>query len=143
MKKVKSINFLNEKKKTDKIFILTFLLLIYLLVFQGVSYVNTIKNLEYEVDQMKMSLENNKVNEVSEIKKSTVLDNTNEVYDLLGSSNIKRIYINNNKVEVEAKCEDLKVLDELKEIRNISVSNIEKKENDYIFKAIYEIGGIN
>lgn len=142
MKKVKTINFLKEKKKKDKVFILTFLVLVYLLIFQGTSYMKSIKILEDEINQMKINMETKKENN-HEIKKSALLDNTKEVYDLLGSSNVQRIYINNGKVEIEAKCKDLEVLDELKEIRTISVSNIEKKKNNYIFKAVYEIGGVN
>ncbi|MEG0856921.1 MAG: hypothetical protein RSG52_10650 [Terrisporobacter sp.] len=145
MKKIKTINFLKKDKTEDKLFTCVVLILIYLLVFQGFSYIKSINLLEDEISNIKLSM-NKKEESTLEVKKSTLLGDTKEVYDLLGVSNIQRLYIDNKQVEIEGKCKDLKVLDELEEIKSVndvSVSSIEKKGSKYFFKVIYQIGGAN
>lgn len=145
MKKIKTINFLKKDKTEDKFFTCVVLILIYLLVLQGFSYIKSINLLEDEISNIKLSM-NKKEESTLEVKKSTLLGDTKEVYDLLGVSNIQRLYIDNKQVEIEGKCKDLKVLDELEEIKSVndvSVSSIEKKGSKYFFKVIYQIGGAN
>ena len=81
----------------------------------------------------------------TENKKSTLLNDTNKIYDLLGFSNVERLSVENNKVSIEGKCKSLEILDELKSmdsIKNFSITSVENKNNKLYFHAIYEIGGL-
>ena len=147
MRKIKTINFLKEDKIKDKYFISFLLILVLLLFFQEISYLKSIKTLEYEINQMKaLRLENENKNKNVKLEKSTILEDTKDIYSILGPSNVQSLKLSNNKIEIEGICEDLRDIDKLKSMKNIknfSIDTVEKKENNYLFKAVYEIGGVN
>lgn len=147
MRKIKTINFLKEDKIKDKYFISFLLILVLLLFFQEISYLKSIKTLECEINQMKaLRLENENKNKNVKLEKSTILEDTKDIYSILGPSNVQSLKLSNNKIEIEGICEDLRDIDKLKSMRNIknfSIDTVEKKENNYLFKAVYEIGGVN
>lgn len=142
MKKVQAINFLDENKKEATYFRILITLLIILLLFQVISYMKSINELESEINEIKSSI-NIKKPKV-EVEKSTLLEDTKIVYDLLGFSNVDSVSIENNKVALEGKCENLEMLDELKamdNIKDVSINSVEKQDDKYLFKVIYHIGG--
>ena len=147
MRKIKTINFLKEDKIKDNYFISFLLILVLLLFFQEISYLKSIKTLECEINQMKaLRLENENKNKNVKLEKSTILEDTKDIYSILGPSNVQSLKLSNNKIEIEGICEDLRDIDKLKSMRNIknfSIDTVEKKENNYLFKAVYEIGGVN
>ena len=147
MRKIKTINFLKEDKIKDKYFISFLLILVLLLFFQEISYLKSIKTLECEINQMKaLRLENENKNKNVKLEKSTILEDTKDIYSILGPSNVQSLKLSNNKIEIEGICEDLRDIDKLKSMKNIknfSIDTVEKKENNYLFKAVYEIGGVN
>ena len=144
MKKNNLINFLKEEKQEEKYFKCTVIILIYLLVFQSYTSIKSINNLKEEINNTKVIAQSTKILE-SKNKKSTLIKDTNKVYDLLGFSNIKRLSFENNKVNIEGKCEDLEILNKLKSmdnINNFSITSVENKNNKLYFHAVYEIGGL-
>lgn len=143
MKKNKSINFLKEEKQEEKIFKCTVIILIYLLIFQTYTNIKAVNNLKEEINYTKLMTQSNEVLK-SENKKSTLIKDTNKIYDLLGFSNVEKLSVENNKVSIEGKCKNLKKLDELKymdNIKNFSIASVENKNNKLYFHAVYEIGG--
>lgn len=143
MKKNKSINFLKEEKQEEKIFKCTVIILIYLLIFQTYTNIKAVNNLKEEINYTKLMTQSNEVQK-SENKKSTLIKDTNKIYDLLGFSNVEKLSVENNKVSIEGKCKNLKKLDELKSmdnIKNFSIASVENKNNKLYFHAVYEIGG--
>ena len=80
----------------------------------------------------------------NEFRKSTLIKDTNKVYDLLGFKNVDRLSFENNKVNIEGKCKSLDILEELKSMDNIekfSITSVENKNKKFYFKAVYQIGG--
>ncbi|WP_419725763.1 hypothetical protein [Terrisporobacter petrolearius] len=143
MKKNKNINFLKEEKQEEKIFKCTVIILIYLLIFQTYTNIKAVNNLKEEINNTKLMTQSNEVLK-SENKKSTLIKDTNKIYDLLGFSNVEKLSVENNKVSIEGKCKNLKKLDELKSmdnIKNFSIASVENKNNKLYFHAVYEIGG--
>lgn len=143
MKKNKSINFLKEEKQEEKVFKCTVIILMYLLIFQTYTNIKAVNNLKEEINYTKLMTQSNEVLK-SENKKSTLIKDTNKIYDLLGFSNVEKLSVENNKVSIEGKCKNLKKLDELKSmdnIKNFSIASVENKNNKLYFHAVYEIGG--
>lgn len=143
MKKNKNINFLKEEKKEEKIFKCTVIILMYLLIFQTYTNIKVVNNLKEEINNTKLMTQSNEVLK-SKNKKSTLIKDTNKIYDLLGFSNVEKLSIENNKVSIEGKCKNLKKLDELKSmdnIKNFSIASVENKNNKLYFHAVYEVGG--
>ncbi|SFJ53634.1 hypothetical protein SAMN02910355_3037 [Terrisporobacter glycolicus] len=143
MKKNKSINFLKEEKQEEKIFKCTVIILMYLLIIQTYTNIKAVNNLKEEINYTKLMTQSNEVLK-SENKKSTLIKDTNKIYDLLGFSNVEKLSVENNKVSIEGKCKNLKKLDELKSmdnIKNFSIASVENKNNKLYFHAVYEIGG--
>lgn len=143
MKKNKNINFLKEEKQEEKILKCTVIILIYLLIFQTYTNIKSINNLKEEINNTKLITQSNEVLK-SKNKKSTLIKDTDKIYDLLGFSNVDKLSVENNKVSIEGKCKNLKKLDELKSmdnIKNFSISSVENKNNKLYFHAVYEIGG--
>lgn len=145
MKKIKMINFLEEDRSEEKLFKCTIIILICLVSFQSYRLINEIINLQEEVKQIKNTSQEGviKVSNIED-KNITLMKDIDKIYKLLGHSNIERLYMESNMVNIEGKCIDLEILDELKEmenINNLSVNSIEKKGKKYSFQVMYEIGG--
>lgn len=143
MRKNSSINFLKEERQEEKYFKCTVIILIYLLVFQGYTDIKYINNLKEEINIVKLT---NKPTEIleSKNKKSTLIKDTNKIYELLGFSNIDRLFVENNRVSIEGKCKNLQKLNELKSmdnIKNFSINSVENKNNKLYFHLVYELGG--
>lgn len=134
---------MKEEKQEEKIFKCTVIILMYLLIFQTYTNIKAVNNLKEEISNIKLMTQSNEVLK-SKNKKSTLIKDTNKIYDLLGFSNIEKLSIENNKVSVEGKCKNLKKLDELKSmdnIKNFSIASVENKNNKLYFHAVYEVGG--
>ena len=145
MKKAKTINFLEKDRSEEKLFKCTIIILLYLLSFQRYRLINEIITLQEEVEQIK-NISQEETIKVSNIENEniTLMKDIDKIYKLLGFSNVERLYMENNIVNIEGKCIDLKILDELKSmenINNLSVNSVEKKGKKYSFQAMYEIGG--
>ena len=143
MKKIKLINFFKEEKKEEKFFKCTLIILAYMLIFQCYNNIQIIKNLQEEINISK-SLIQSKSLVNNEIRKSTLIKDTNKVYDLLGFKNVDRLSFENNKVNIEGKCKNLDILEELKsmdDIEKFSITSVENKNKTFYFKAVYSRGG--
>lgn len=143
MRKYKLIDFLKEEKREEKYFKCTVIILIYLLSFQLYTNIKHINDLKEEINNNKLSAQT-KVIRVNNNKNSTLMKDTNKIYDLLGVSNVDRLVFENNKIYIEGKCKNLKILDKLKSIDNInsfSITSIENKSNKFYFNIVCEIGG--
>ena len=143
MKRDNLINFLKEEKQEEKYFKCTVIILIYLLVFQSYTNIKSINNLKEEINNTKLINQSTEAAETKN-KKSTLMKDTNKIYDLLGFSNINRLSFENDKVSIEGKCENLEILNKLKSmdnVNNFSITSVENKNNKLYFHAVYEIGG--
>lgn len=143
MRKYKLIDFLKEEKREEKYFKCTVIILIYLLSFQLYTNIKHINDLKEEINNNKLSAQT-KVIRANNNKNSTLMKDTNKIYDLLGVSNVDRLVFENNKIYIEGKCKNLKILDKLKSIDNInsfSITSIENKSNKFYFNIVCEIGG--
>lgn len=143
MKKYKVINFLKEEKTEDKYFKCTVIILIYLLVFQIYTNIKYINDLQEQINNTKLETKSRTVIN-SEDKKSTLIKDSKKIYDLLGVSNVDRLTVENNKVYIEGKCNNLEILDKLKSmnnIKNFSITSVENKNSKLYFNVVCEIGG--
>lgn len=145
MKNIKVINFLEEDKTDEKLFKYILSMLICVFIFEVYIGLKSINNLQHDIEETKLAIQQ-EVIEKDKVtnQKSTLIKDTNKIYELLGFSNIKKLYIENEKVYIEGNCEELNVLDDLKDIegiKNLSISSLEKHDKGYSFKAVYEIGG--
>lgn len=143
MRKYKLIDFLKKEKREEKYFKCTVIILIYLLSFQLYTNIKYINDLKEEINNNKLSAQT-KVMRENNNKNSTLMKDTNKIYDLLGVSNVDRLVFENNKIYIEGKCKNLKILDKLKSIDNInsfSITSIENKSNKFYFNIVCEIGG--
>lgn len=143
MRKYKLIDFLKKEKREEKYFKCTVIILIYLLSFQLYTNIKYINDLKEEINNNKLSAQT-KVIRKNNNKNSTLMKDTNKIYDLLDVSNVDRLVFENNKIYIEGKCKNLKILDKLKSIDNInsfSITSIENKSNKFYFNIVCEIGG--
>ncbi len=145
MKNINAINFLEEDKTDEKLFKYILSMLICVFIFEVYIGLKSINNLQHDIVETKLAIQQ-EVIEKDKVtnQKSTLIKDTNKIYELLGFSNIKKLYIENEKVYIEGNCEELNVLDDLKDIegiKNLSISSLEKHDKGYSFKAVYEIGG--
>ncbi|MBC6695496.1 hypothetical protein H9L25_01715 [Terrisporobacter mayombei] len=145
MKNINAINFLEEDKTDEKLFKYILSMLICVFIFEVYIGLKSINNLQHDIEETKLAIQQ-EVIEKDKVtnQKSTLIKDTNKIYELLGFSNIKKLYIENEKVYIEGNCEELNVLDDLKDIegiKNLSISSLEKHDKGYSFKAVYEIGG--
>lgn len=145
MKNINAINFLEEDKTDEKLFKYTLSMLICVFIFEVYIGLKSINNLQHDIEETKLAIQQ-EVIEKDKVtnQKSTLIKDTNKIYELLGFSNIKKLYVENEKVYIEGNCEELNVLDGLKDIegiKNLSISSLEKHDKGYSFKAVYEIGG--
>lgn len=145
MKNIKVINFLEEDKTDEKLFKYILSMLICVFIFEVYIGLKSINNLQHGIEETKLAIQQ-EVIEKDKVtnKKSTLIKDTDKIYELLGFSNIKKLYVENEKVYIEGSCEELNVLDDLKYIegiKNLSISSLEKHDEGYSFQAVYEIGG--
>lgn len=145
MKNINAINFLEEDKTDEKLFKYILSMLICVFIFEVYIGLKSINNLQHDIVETKLAIQQ-EVIEKDKVtnQKSTLIKDTNKIYELLGFSNIKKLYVENEKVYIEGNCEELNVLDDLKDIegiKNLSISSLEKHDKGYSFKAVYEIGG--
>lgn len=143
MKRYKLINFLKEENHEEKYFKFIVIVLVYLLIFQIYININTIDNLKEEINNTKLVTQSKQIAE-PEIKNSTLMRDMNDIYDLIGFSNIDRIHIEKYKVNIEGRCKNLKILNQLKSmdnIKNFSIASVENKNNKLYFHVMYEMGG--
>lgn len=145
MKNINAINFLEEDKTDEKLFKYILSMLICVFIFEVYIGLKSINNLQHDIEETKLAIQQ-EVIEKDKVtnQKSTLIKDTNKIYELLGFSNIKKLYVENEKVYIEGNCEELNVLDGLKDIegiKNLSISSLEKHDKGYSFKAVYEIGG--
>lgn len=146
MKNIKTINFLQEDKTDEKLFKCVLSILICVLIFEIYVGIKSISNLQNDIKETKLAIkqeiiEKDKVNN----KKSTLIKDTNKIYNLLGFSNIQRLYVDNGKAYIDGRCENLNILQDLKDIEginNLSINSVEKNDKGYSFQAVYEIGGL-
>lgn len=145
MKKGKLINFLKAEKQEEKYFKCTLIILIYLFAFQSYTNIKLINELKEDINNTKLITQSQTQKVIkSEDKKRTVVEDTRKIYDFLGVSNVDRLSVENNKVSIEGKCNNLDKLNQLKSmdnIKNFSITSVEKKNNKLYFQAVYEIGG--
>lgn len=147
MKKYKTINFLEEnknEKKNNKLYRIAMVLFLLYLSNNIYSGLKEIQNLEIYINK---NLNNNiDTIEVMAYKDSNVIEinNIQQIYGSIGKNNITSLIANNSNLEIEGKCVDLNILDNIKNyefIKSMSVNKIVKEGDAYIFNVSYELVG--
>ncbi|MEG0842835.1 MAG: hypothetical protein RSD22_05260 [Romboutsia sp.] len=146
MKKYKTINFLEKHKKgynNSKIYI-TVVAGILILLFADIYW--DIK----EIEDLKIYISKNpheKYTLIEDMGQEYInINQIKNIYNLMGNSNITKFITDNSKVEIEGVCQDLALLEKIKDydsVCNMSIDKIKKEENNYLYKISYDIGGKN
>ena len=144
MKKYTMINFLKEDFdfiRLSKTIILLFIILSIFIVINNKS-----KDKENEKVQINQDIESNLNQDIenSTYKEIDVkIKDIKLAYKVIGKENIRRLLTENNNLEIEGICEDLNILEKLKDqsgSKDFSIESIVKEEKHYIFKLKYNVG---
>lgn len=142
MVKYNLINFidLNDVKNNKYRISITLILLIFIfIVSKIILYISEINRIEQYVD--KHNIKEDRTIENS--SNATILKQVNEVYSIIGYSNIDEYICINDYIEIQGRCTNIDILDSIANIDNISNYSIEnlKRENEhYLFRVKYKIG---
>ena len=70
-------------------------------------------------------------------------DNIKVAFNLIGKENINRILVDNSGIEIEGECNNLDILEQLRNKSNssyFSINSLLKQDNKYIFNLKYNTG---
>ncbi|NMS89490.1 hypothetical protein HGQ85_06080 [Clostridioides difficile] len=144
MKSCKTMNFLNGLKETkpcNKIYKIIIVLILTCILFKSFIYMKSINELKNYISK------NNSINEPKQTipvaekareKFSKIkLNEIKKIYEIVGISNITKISIDKNKLEMEGVCNDLDILNNLRKIRYIKdyyIDSIVRDGENYKFR---------
>ena len=143
MKKYETLNFFDENNNRSIYISRLLMLSIIIFTFLNLS-VNTIKLRRLESNINHYEVENVSNNEVEHIQgKNIDLDQIKFIYSLFGASNINEMTILKDNVQVQGKCTDLNILEDIKNndnVKNSSLDSITKEDDSYTFRLKYQTG---
>jgi type IV pilus assembly protein PilN len=143
MKKYETLNFFEENNNRSIYISRLLMLCIIIFTFLNLS-VNTIKLRRLESNINHHEIENACNDEVEYVQEKNIdLNQVKFMYSLFGVSNINEMTILKDNVQVQGKCTDLNILEEIKNNDNIkksSLDSITKEDDSYIFKLKYQTG---
>ena len=143
MKKYETLNFFEENNNISIYIRRLLTLCIIIFTFLNLS-VNTIKLRKLESNINHNEVENVSNDEVEYVQEKNIdLDQIKFIYSLFGVSNINEMTILKDNVQVQGKCTDLNILEEIKNndnVKNSSLDSITKEGDSYIFKLKYQTG---
>ena len=143
MKKYKTIDFIKlytpNRKNVKIVYILVALIMVI-----GVYKVNMNQMRNTKIYNEETVLDENiDITESDEESIYINFDNIKVAFNLIGEENINRILVDNSGIEIEGECNNLDILEQLRNKSNssyFSINSLLKQDNKYIFNLKYNTG---
>lgn len=143
MKKYKTIDFIKlytpNRKNVKIVYILVALIMVI-----GVYKVNMNQKRNTKIYNEETVLDENiDITESDEESIYINFDNIKVAFNLIGKENINRILVDNSGIEIEGECNNLGILEQLRNKSNssyFSINSLSKQDNKYIFNLKYNTG---
>lgn len=143
MKKYKTIDFIKlytpNRKNVKIVYILVALIMVI-----GVYKVNMNQKRNTKIYNEESVLDENiDITESDEESIYINFDNIKVAFNLIGKENINRILVDNSGIEIEGECNNLDILEQLRNKSNssyFSINSLSKQDNKYIFNLKYNTG---
>ena len=143
MKKYKTIDFIKlytpNRKNVKIVYILVALIMVI-----GVYKVNMNQKRNTKIYNEESVLDENiDITEIDEESIYINFDNIKVAFNLIGKENINRILVDNSGIEIEGECNNLDILEQLRNKSNssyFSINSLLKQDNKYIFNLKYNTG---
>ena len=143
MKKYKTIDFIKlytpNRKNVKIVYILVALIMVI-----GVYKVNMNQKRNTKIYNEETVLDENiDITESDEESIYINFDNIQVAFNLIGEENINRILVDNSGIEIEGECNNLDILEQLRNKSNssyFSINSLLKQDNKYIFNLKYNTG---
>ncbi len=143
MKKYKTIDFIKlytpNRKNVKIVYILVALIMVI-----GVYKVNMNQKRNTKIYNEETVLDENiDITESDEESIYINFDNIKVAFNLIGKENINRILVDNSGIEIEGECNNLDILEQLRNKSNssyFSINSLSKQDNKYIFNLKYNTG---
>lgn len=143
MKRYKTIDFIKlytpNRKNVKIVYILVALIMVI-----GVYKVNMNQNRNTKIYNEEAVLDEN-IDIIESDEESIYInfDNIKVAFNLIGKENINRILVDNSGIEIEGECNNLDILEQLRNKSNssyFSINSLSKQDNKYIFNLKYNTG---
>lgn len=143
MKRYKTIDFIKlytpNRKNVKIVYILVALIMVI-----GVYKVNMNQKRNTKIYNEETVLDENiDITESDEESIYINFDNIKVAFNLIGKENINRILVDNSGIEIEGECNNLDILEQLRNKSNssyFSINSLLKQDNKYIFNLKYNTG---
>ncbi len=143
MKKYKTIDFIKlytpNRKNVKIVYILVALIMVI-----GVYKVNMNQKRNTKIYNEETVLDENiDITESDEESIYINFDNIKVAFNLIGEENINGILVDNSGIEIEVECNNLDILEQLRNKSNssyFSINSLLKQDNKYIFNLKYNTG---
>ena len=143
MKKYKTIDFIKlytpNRKNVKIVYILVALIMVI-----GVYKVNMNQKRNTKIYNEETVLDENiDITESDEESIYINFDNIKVAFNLIGKENINRILVDNSGIEIEGECNNLDILEQVRNKSNssyFSINSLLKQDNKYIFNLKYNTG---
>lgn len=143
MKKYKTIDFIklytSNRKNVKIVYILVALIMVI-----GVYKVNMNQKRNTKIYNEETVLDENiDITESDEESIYINFDNIKVAFNLIGKENINRILVDDSGIEIEGECNNLDILEQLRNKSNssyFSINSLLKQDNKYIFNLKYNTG---
>lgn len=143
MKKYKTIDFIKLYTPNRKNVNIVYILVVLIMVI-GVYKVNMNQKRNTKIYNEEAVLhENIDITESDEESIYINFDNIKVAFNLIGKENINRILVDNSGIEIEGECNNLDILEQLRNKSNssyFSINSLSKQDNKYIFNLKYIAG---
>lgn len=143
MKKYKTIDFIKLHTPNRKNIKIVYILVALIMVI-GVYKVNMNQKRNTKIYNEETVLDENiDITESDEESIYINFDNIKVAFNLIGKENINRILVDNSSIEIEGECNNLDILEQLRNKSNssyFSINSLLKQDNKYIFNLKYNTG---
>lgn len=143
MKKYKTIDFIKLYTPNRKNIKIVYILVALIMVI-GVYKVNMNQKRNTKIYNEETVLDENiDITESDEESIYINFDNIKVAFNLIGKENINRILVDNSGIEIEGECNNLDILEQLRNKSNssyFSINSLLKQDNKYIFNLKYNTG---
>lgn len=143
MKKYKTIDFIKLYTPNRKNVKIVYILMALIMVI-GVYKINMNQKRNTKIYNEEAVLDENiGITEIDEESIYINFDNIKVAFNLIGKENINRILVDNYGIEIEGECNNLDILEQLRNKSNssyFSINSLSKQDNKYIFNLKYNTG---
>lgn len=143
MKKYKTIDFIKLYTPNRKNVKIVYILMALIMVI-GVYKINMNQKRNTKIYNEESVLDENiDITEIDEESIYINFDNIKVAFNLIGKENINWILVDNYGIEIEGECNNLDILEQLRNKSNssyFSINSLLKQDNKYIFNLKYNTG---